>query len=160
MSQENVEVVRRFIEALVRAQDSDDWQPVLTELDTDVEIDDLDISLDTEHYRGHDRFRKWIGVWNESWESWRVEDVEVRPVGEDRLPVVAALCVHKRFDKPTNYLDVLLRHRLLRLSSGFEGVFLCCVLAYLHESPVPDGVENCDRQARFDAANDRIPISN
>ena len=84
MSQGNIEVVRRFIEALVRAQDSDDWQPVLTELDTDVEIDDLDISLDTEHYRGHDRFCKWIGVWNESWESWRVEDVEVRPVGEDR----------------------------------------------------------------------------
>ena len=84
MSRENVEVVRRFIDALVRAQGSDDWQPVLAELDTDVEIDDLDISLDTEHYRGHDRFRKWIGVWNESWESWRVEDVQVRPVGEDR----------------------------------------------------------------------------
>ena len=85
MSPENAEVVRRFIEALIRAQGSDDWQPVLAELDTDVEIDDLDISLDTEHYRGHDRFRKWIGVWNESWESWRVEDVEVRPVGEERV---------------------------------------------------------------------------
>jgi ketosteroid isomerase-like protein len=84
MARENAEVVCRFIEALVRAQDSDDWQPVLAELDTDVEIDDLDISLDTEHYRGHDNFRKWIGVWNESWDSWRVEDVEVRSVGEDR----------------------------------------------------------------------------
>jgi ketosteroid isomerase-like protein len=84
MSQENIEVVRRFIEALVNAQGSDDWQAVLAELDTEVEIDDLDISLDTEHYRGHDRFRKWIGVWNESWESWRVEDVKVRPAGEDR----------------------------------------------------------------------------
>ena len=84
MSQENVEVVRRFIEALPRAQASGDWQPVLAEVDPDVEIDDLDISLDTEHYRGHDRFRKWIGVWNESWESWRVEDVEIRSVGECR----------------------------------------------------------------------------
>jgi ketosteroid isomerase-like protein len=85
MSHENVEVVHRFIGALETAQSSDDWQPVLAELNTDVEIDDLDISLDTEHYRGHDRFRRWIGVWNEAWESWRVEKLEVRPVGEDRV---------------------------------------------------------------------------
>ena len=84
MSQENVEVVRRFIEALPRAQASDDWQPVLAEVNPDVEIDDLDISLDTELYRGQDRVRKWVGVWNEAWESWRVEDVQVQSVGEDR----------------------------------------------------------------------------
>jgi ketosteroid isomerase-like protein len=84
MSQENVEVVRRFIEALGRTQGSDDWQPVLAELDPDAEIDDLDISLDTELYRGQDRVRRWVGVWNEAWESWRVEDVQVRSVGEDR----------------------------------------------------------------------------
>ena len=78
MSQENVEVVRRFIEALPRAQASDNWQPVLAEVDPDVEIDDLDISLDTERYRGRDSVRKWIGVWMESWESWTLEDVEVR----------------------------------------------------------------------------------
>ena len=84
MTQENVEVVRRFIEALGRTQGSDDWQPVLAELDPDAEIDDLDISLDTELYRGQDRVRKWVGVWNEAWESWRVEDVQVRSVGEDR----------------------------------------------------------------------------
>ena len=84
MAQKNVEVIRRFITALVRAQETGDWQPVLAELDPDVEIDDLDISLDTEHYRGHDAVRKWLGVWNDAWESWRVEDLEVRPVGEDR----------------------------------------------------------------------------
>ena len=84
MSQENVEVVRRFIEALGRVQGSDDWQPVLAELDPDVEIDDLDISLDTEHYRGHDEARKWLGVWNGAWESWRVENLGVRTVGKDR----------------------------------------------------------------------------
>ena len=84
MSQENVEVVRRFIEALPRAEASDDWQPVFAEVDPDVEITDLDISLDTECYRGHDSVRKWIGVWMESWESWALEGVQVRPVGEDR----------------------------------------------------------------------------
>ena len=84
MSPENVEVVRRFIEGLPRAQASGDWQPVFAEVDPDVEIDDLDISLDTEHYRGHDSVRKWIAAWMESWESWTLEDVQVRPVGEDR----------------------------------------------------------------------------
>ena len=84
MSHENVEVVRRFIEALPRAQASDDWQPVLAEVDPDVEIEDLYISLDTERYRGHDSVRKWIAVWMESWESWTLDEVEVRPVGEDR----------------------------------------------------------------------------
>ena len=76
--------MRRFIEAIERSQVTDDWQPVLAEVDPDVEIDDLDISLDTEHYRGHDKFRKWLGVWNDAWESWRVEDLEILPVGEHR----------------------------------------------------------------------------
>src|SRR4051794_10695211 len=84
MPQENVEVVRRFIEALPRAQASGEWHPVLAEVDPAVEIEDLDISLDTGHYRGHDSVRKWIGVWMESWERWSLEDVQVRPVGEDR----------------------------------------------------------------------------
>jgi ketosteroid isomerase-like protein len=84
MSQENAEVVRRFIEAMERSQVTDDWQPVLAEVDPNVEIDDLDISLDTEHYRGHDKVRKWVGVWSDAWESWRVENLEVRLVGEDR----------------------------------------------------------------------------
>ena len=94
MSQENVEVVRRFIEALPRAQASDDWQPVLAEVNPDVEIEDLDISLDTERYRGHDSVRKWIGVWMESWENWTVEDVQVRPVGEDRA--IGLFLVHAK----------------------------------------------------------------
>jgi ketosteroid isomerase-like protein len=83
VSRANVEVVRRFIEALPRAQSSGDWRPVLPELDPDVEIDDLDISLDAGHYRGRESARIWIGDWMESWESWTLEDVEVRPVGED-----------------------------------------------------------------------------
>jgi ketosteroid isomerase-like protein len=85
MPEPNVEIVRRSIAALVAAQTSDDWDPVLATLDPAVEIDDLDISLDTEHYEGHDRFRKWVAVWNESWERWRLEDIEILPVGEDQV---------------------------------------------------------------------------
>src|SRR3954463_9184947 len=90
MSQENVEVVRRFVEALVSGRD---WQPVLADLDTDVAIDDLDISLDTERYRGHDGFRKWISDWSDSFPRWRIEDVEVRPAGEDRLVALFVMFV-------------------------------------------------------------------
>jgi ketosteroid isomerase-like protein len=84
MSQPNVEVVRRFIEALPRAQASGDWQPVLALVDPAVEIVDLDITLDTGHFQGPDSLRRWIGVWMESWETWSLEDVQVRPVAEDR----------------------------------------------------------------------------
>ena len=93
MSQENVEVIRRFVAALEGTQVNDDWQPVFAEVDADVEVDDLDISLDTEHYRGHDAVRVWVGVWNEAWASWRIEGVEVRPVGEDRAVALFVMVV-------------------------------------------------------------------
>jgi ketosteroid isomerase-like protein len=82
MPQENVEVVQRLIEAFNRRDD--DWRSVLAELDSDIEVHDLDISLDAEHFRGHHEVRKWLGVWSDAWGSWRIEDVDVRPVGEDR----------------------------------------------------------------------------
>jgi ketosteroid isomerase-like protein len=82
MSQENVQVVQRLIEGFNRRDD--DWRSVLAELDPDVAVHDLDISLDAEHFRGHDEVRKWLGVWSDAWGSWRIEGVEARPVGEDR----------------------------------------------------------------------------
>jgi len=83
MSQENVDVVQRLFEGFNRQDD--DWQSVLAELDPDVELDDLDISLDTEHYRGHDDIRKWLGVWSDAWGSWIIEGLDVRPVGGGRV---------------------------------------------------------------------------
>jgi ketosteroid isomerase-like protein len=81
MPQENVEVVRRFLDALVLGN----MEAVLAEVGPDVEVDDLDITLDTDHYRGHDGFVRWLTVWNESWDSWRIEGVEILPVGEERV---------------------------------------------------------------------------
>jgi ketosteroid isomerase-like protein len=80
MSQEKVEIVERLVDAFNRRDD--DLQSVLTELDADVEIDDLDISLDSEHYVGHDGARRWIGVWGDAWGSWRIEGLEVKPVDQ------------------------------------------------------------------------------
>jgi ketosteroid isomerase-like protein len=82
MSQENVEAAHKLIEAFNRRDD--DWQSVLAELSHDIEVVDLDISLDAERFRGHAGVRKWLAFWSDAWGSWRIESVEVRPVGEDR----------------------------------------------------------------------------
>jgi ketosteroid isomerase-like protein len=80
MSTENVEVVRRAIEASAR----EDWPAMLAEFDPEIEIDDTDI-LDADEYRGHDAVFKWMARWNEGWESSRMEDVQLLPAGRDKV---------------------------------------------------------------------------
>jgi ketosteroid isomerase-like protein len=76
MSQENVETTRRFTEALNRG----DYKTAAAELDSELEIDDTDIPEST----GADSFYAWLSRWDAAWENWRVEDVDIRPAGEDR----------------------------------------------------------------------------
>ena len=73
--QQNVETAQRFSEAVMRG----DFGAAAAEVDPGLEIDDTDIPEST----GADSFRSWLARWDESWESWRIEDLEVRPVGED-----------------------------------------------------------------------------
>jgi ketosteroid isomerase-like protein len=96
MSETNAQVVRRFVEALVSGEGEDYWQQILADLDNDVAVEDLDISLDTERYRGYDEFLRWIADWSESWGPWRIEGVEVRPAGEDRLIALFLMLVEGR----------------------------------------------------------------
>jgi ketosteroid isomerase-like protein len=76
MSQENVDAMRRIVEAAGRQ----DYQAVLVDLDPQVEIDDTDIPEST----GTDSFLEWVARWDQAWESWRVEDLEVHAAGEDQ----------------------------------------------------------------------------
>ena len=80
MSQENVELIRRGFMAAME----EDWPTALATLDPGAEIHDFDIP-DAGVYRGHDGFLAWLKGWGEGWESWRVEDVELRPVGDDHV---------------------------------------------------------------------------
>jgi ketosteroid isomerase-like protein len=68
--------MRRIIDAAGRR----DYQAVLADLDTEVEIDDTDIPEST----GTDSFLEWLARWDEAWESWRIEDVKVRAAGDDQ----------------------------------------------------------------------------
>ncbi len=76
MSSENVDAMRRMLEAAGRK----DYQAVLVYLDPEVEIDDTDIPEST----GTDSFIGWLARWDEAWESWRFEDVDVRAAGDDQ----------------------------------------------------------------------------
>jgi ketosteroid isomerase-like protein len=96
MSETNAQVVRRFVEALVSGEGEDYWQQILADLHNDIAVEDLDISLDTERYRGYHEFLRWIADWSESWGTWRIEGVEVRPAGEDRLIALFLMLVEGR----------------------------------------------------------------
>lgn len=76
MSQEHVDTLRRMVEAAGRH----DYQAVLVDLDPRVEIDDADIPEST----SADSFVQWLARWDQVWESWHVEDVEVRAAGDDQ----------------------------------------------------------------------------
>ena len=76
MSEANVEASRRFTKALNRG----DYDAAAAELDARVEIDDTDIPEST----GADSFYAWLARWDASWDSWRIEDLEIRAVGDDR----------------------------------------------------------------------------
>ena len=78
MPEESVEVVSGLLAAIEQA----DLDAAVAMLDPKIEIEDTDI-LDADDYRGHDGFFKWVARWSESWESWRVEEIEVLPAGED-----------------------------------------------------------------------------
>jgi len=78
MLEDNVEIVRRGFTATMEA----DWQTALATLDEEAEIHDFDIP-DAGTYQGHDGWFAWLENWSESWDSWRVEDVEFRKAGPD-----------------------------------------------------------------------------
>jgi ketosteroid isomerase-like protein len=76
MSSPNVDVTRRIVEAAGRK----DYQAVLVDLDPELEIDDTDVPEST----GTDSFLEWLARWDQAWETWRLEDLEVRAAADDQ----------------------------------------------------------------------------
>jgi ketosteroid isomerase-like protein len=80
MSDDNVELVRRGFMATI----DEDWETALGTLHPEVEVHDFDIP-DAGIYRGRDGFLAWLRGWGEGWDSWRLEDIEFRDAGGDRV---------------------------------------------------------------------------
>jgi uncharacterized protein len=88
MSQENVEVVERSIDALKRA----DVEALTDLIDEEVVVRDHDIP-DSGDYRGYTGLAQWFEDWGAAWAEWSVEPEEFIDAG-DR--VVAVLRLHAR----------------------------------------------------------------
>ena len=82
MSQENVDIMRRFYEHLNRSGEAD-----FSLLDPDVVYDLSNAMLDGAVYRGHDGVRAYRSMMRGMWQGMRFEPEEFIPVGEDRVIV-------------------------------------------------------------------------
>lgn len=91
MSQQNIEVARGAWEAVERG----DLEAASEHVDADAEIHDFDIP-DGGIYRGREGFLTWNVHWGEAWEEWRIEDLELRAVGEDRVLALFRLVARGR----------------------------------------------------------------
>jgi hypothetical protein len=88
MSQQNPAAMRRIIDAI----NAKDWQAVLADLAPDVEIDDADIPEAT----GGDSFLVWVARWDEAWDGWHVENVEIRPAENEQAIALFTMVVKGR----------------------------------------------------------------
>jgi ketosteroid isomerase-like protein len=92
MSQENVEAVRRGIEANHSGDLATRTEDLLGLWDPKCEYTSVTAGVDTETYRGHDGLRRYLEHLSETWKEWRAEVEEVRPVTENM--VVATFRFH------------------------------------------------------------------
>jgi ketosteroid isomerase-like protein len=76
-AEENIATVRRVTDALVRR----DYDAAAADLSPDFQVDDTDIPEST----GADSLYEWMARWDEAWDSWRIEDLEVSALDHTRV---------------------------------------------------------------------------
>ena len=82
MSQENVEIVRRIIEAAQRA----DWDAAMSGYDPAVVLDQSRMPGGGV-YHGHDGVREFYGGWVASWEDFRIESERLIEAGDQVIDI-------------------------------------------------------------------------
>ena len=92
MSQENVEVVRRGIEANHSGDLETRTEDLVALWAPNGEYTSVRAGVDAETYLGHDGIRRYLRDLAETWREWRAEIEEVRPVTENM--VVATFRFH------------------------------------------------------------------
>jgi len=80
MSEENVEIVSRLLELVAREA----WGEIEGFLSPDTEVHDFDIP-DADVYRGQSAIFDWNAQWDAAWASWEIEDLDIRPVADNRV---------------------------------------------------------------------------
>jgi ketosteroid isomerase-like protein len=80
MSQENLEIVRRSIEAFQRG----DYEAAMEAIDTEIEYD-LTHFPDGKVYLGHEGIREAFRIWLGTWENYRQELDELIDLGGDEV---------------------------------------------------------------------------
>jgi ketosteroid isomerase-like protein len=90
MSRENVEIVRRLLDALLLG----DEETVTSILDPDVRVVDDDLP-DAGEYAGIDGLAAWASNWDESWESWQLEPQALIDAGDQVVALVKLFAVGK-----------------------------------------------------------------
>jgi ketosteroid isomerase-like protein len=80
MSQENVEIVRRSVEALAR----NDWDTFLAGFDSDVEwVEIASLGPDAAAYTGTEELRDAVQSWTQKWTEYEVEVSRYAQAGDD-----------------------------------------------------------------------------
>jgi ketosteroid isomerase-like protein len=88
MSQENVELIARTFELTA----DEDWEALERLIAPDCQVLDFDLPDTSEPFHGPDGWFAWLAQWDSAWDSWTIDEVEVRDAGGDR--VVAEFRVH------------------------------------------------------------------
>src|SRR4051794_30884905 len=117
MSQENVEIIRRHLEAYL----SGDNETALSHYDAEVEFD-ATARPEGRIYRGHEGVVEAMRVWRGAWEDWKFEVEEVIDSG-DRVLVIGRESGRGKgsgveIDQPT-FLVFTLRDRSIVRWQGF-----------------------------------------
>ena len=81
MSEQNVELHRRLVEAL----NSRDIEAMLAGCDPNIEYRPLLSAIGVTAYDGHDGLRSWVGQLDDAWEELRVEAKAYFDLGEQTL---------------------------------------------------------------------------
>ena len=84
MSERDLETIRGGLEALNRR----DLDGMLSALAEDVELVPLRAVLEGTVYRGHAGLRRWLEDMSEDWDDFRIESLEVRDLGMDRILIL------------------------------------------------------------------------
>jgi hypothetical protein len=92
MSQVNVAVLHRFI----GLWNSGDAELAVDMLAPGFELHSPFSSVAGEPYRGADGYRRWQGEIVDQFEVWRIDPIEIRVLGEDRLVAIGSVHVRGR----------------------------------------------------------------